>query len=145
MAGGGPLWPALRAALLEAGADVRESALPLRREDDPCEDLLLGLHAIDDSPREAALAVFELAEALQALRGAHGRLPRRVAAIVSGELEQRLARTLVTYLTAHTVGDDVRINVVVTRGRTQPGVDVTLALLSGLLDAARGQVLEVDP
>lgn len=142
MAGGGPCFPELRAALVEAGCALRESALPLRC-DEPCEDLVFGLHGADERRGEAVLGVFDLALALQKHRHAHDRLPRRAIAIV-GEAGRRVAGTLATYLTAHTAHDDLRINVIVARGPSRAACDVTLALLSGLLDAARGQVFEVE-
>ncbi len=65
-----------------------------------------------------------------------------------GSVTGRLLATMTIYTTVHTVHAGVRINALLTPARPRPGVvteigNVALMLLSGLLDAMRGQVLEV--
>ncbi len=83
-------------------------------------------------------------------------LPRHVVGLIESdprhentELSLSLATTLVRYATAHSVSQNVRINAVHRPLAEDHSLldrrvcDVTLALLSGHLDALRGQVLRV--
>ncbi len=71
---------------------------------------------------------------------------RRVVVVVvdASAAAAAVARTAAIYATVHTLDRDVRINVVVTPPGTDADArDVTLAFLSGRLDAVRGQTFVV--
>ena len=122
----------------------------------PVDDALVSFERLDGEPREVASRVFEVVGVLEHTQRLYDRKPRHVVVIVGSDrdsqmttLAARLVRTLVVYLTGHTAGDDVRINAI--RYRVSAGADachraadVALVLAGGLLDAVRGQVLDVE-
>jgi hypothetical protein len=146
----------------EAGGDVLD--VPPARHALRRLDVLVvpmgpfGVQRDADVDREQALrGPFSLVEHLQALGARLDRFPRYAIGFCEREAEPEgdgesialaLARTLCRYVSAHTVCDDLRVNLVsapLSRGRAvwKSAADVGLALASGLLDAMRGQVLDV--
>jgi hypothetical protein len=144
--GRGPAVDALIDRLAAAGCTVTTS--PPRSGDPPVDAAVISLECLTGTPRDIASRVFDVVDAL-------GCMPRHVVAIVgSGAastdtiIADRLATTLTIYLTGHTADTDVRVNLV--RYRAMSGddavgraVETTLMLMSGLLDAVRGQVLDM--
>jgi NAD(P)-dependent dehydrogenase (short-subunit alcohol dehydrogenase family) len=113
-------------------------------------DLLVAGIRPGATPADTAGGVFDLVESLMACRAGTGALPRRVIFLVHGAdggLALALTRSLVIYLTAHTLREDTRINVVhlnAGEAAVRTGVDIALALASGLLDGVRGQIFRAE-
>lgn len=113
------------------------------------------LPLLDSDPRASAAHTLRLVDVLKSLRRTLGRYPRRVIVVCEApragaahRVSLALAATLCRYATAHTVLDDVRLNVVdvappASEEQSNRAADVALALASGWLDAMRGQVLRV--
>ena len=120
-------------------------------------DLLVVPIAPGSTRVETAARVFGMVEMVRGCRDATGSLPRRVVVLVhpgdegaSLELQSlalALTRTLLVYLTAHTMRDDARINAVHVPSAdetvVESSLDVAMALASGLLDGVRGQLFRV--
>lgn len=152
------LVPEPRTALCEALVDRLRAAdyAVVSRADRPL-DLLVAPIAPRDTPEATAEGVFDAIELLRGCRATTGALPRRTVALVHAgvgaddtalrHLARSLTRTLLVYLTAHTIHEDARINAVHVPGVearvVASSLDLVIALSSGLLDGVRGQLFEV--
>lgn len=150
--GDGAIARALRERLEGCGCGVQSARSPAAAALPASVDAaLVSLQSLAAAPVEVAAQIFEIATLLQGAPGL-----RHVLVIVPttggpsvGPLAVRLARTLAIYATVHTAEADVRINVLTIPARPDDETivrvgDVCLVLVSGLLDAVRGQTLAID-
>lgn len=126
-------WVVTAPRAADLGPDLRESA----------EAAVVSLESVTPGADEAAAAL----DGVVALLVDNPRL-RRVVVLATEGPSASLARTLAVYATAHTAERDLRINALTLPESSDATVrehlgDVVTALLSGLLDAVRGQTLEL--